>query len=176
MQARRLRSQSGSVLPSIHARSVQQPRQWAHPTHISTSSTTSSTHAQNVLRPSSRNWDWQDSHPAKTCTERSRQNCSCQRPRYHHIGCQLIKCATFVAHRSRRKAHHLVRNWEHELSIPQLLSVEPSPPPTTLEFVRSGLHGRVTGYAEANRFPAFSHCPYAERHQNRYPLHAWSLA
>ncbi|KZT72960.1 ATP-dependent RNA helicase [Daedalea quercina L-15889] len=39
-------------------------------------------------------------------------------------------------------------HWEHELSIPSLLSLEPSPPPTTLAFVRAGLHGRVTGYTE----------------------------
>ncbi|TFY63324.1 hypothetical protein EVJ58_g3329 [Rhodofomes roseus] len=39
-------------------------------------------------------------------------------------------------------------HWEHELSIPSLLSMEPSPPPTTLAFVRTGLHGRVTGYTE----------------------------
>ncbi|KAI0081161.1 ATP-dependent RNA helicase [Panus rudis PR-1116 ss-1] len=42
-------------------------------------------------------------------------------------------------------------HWEHELSIPSLLKFEPSPPPTTLGFVRSGLHGRVTGYTEASK-------------------------
>ncbi|KAF9469690.1 antiviral helicase [Collybia nuda] len=39
-------------------------------------------------------------------------------------------------------------HWEHPLSIPSLLSFKPSPPPTTLTFVRSGLDGRVTGYVE----------------------------
>ncbi|KAH8099717.1 antiviral helicase [Cristinia sonorae] len=39
-------------------------------------------------------------------------------------------------------------SWEHELSVPRLLSLEPSPPPTNLEFVRAGLNGRVTGYTE----------------------------
>ncbi|CAL1694323.1 unnamed protein product [Somion occarium] len=39
-------------------------------------------------------------------------------------------------------------HWEHDLSIPSLITFEPSPPPTTLGFVRSGLHGRVTGYTE----------------------------
>ncbi|EPT03462.1 hypothetical protein FOMPIDRAFT_1158982 [Fomitopsis schrenkii] len=39
-------------------------------------------------------------------------------------------------------------HWEDELSIPSLLNLEPSPPPTNLAFVRAGLHGRVTGYTE----------------------------
>ncbi|OCH88756.1 antiviral helicase [Obba rivulosa] len=39
-------------------------------------------------------------------------------------------------------------HWEHELSIPSLLSLEPSPPPTSLTFIRAGLQGHVTGYAE----------------------------
>ncbi|KAK7686619.1 hypothetical protein QCA50_010219 [Cerrena zonata] len=39
-------------------------------------------------------------------------------------------------------------HWEHDLSIPSLLTFQPSAPPTTLGFVRSGLHGRVTGYTE----------------------------
>lgn len=42
------------------------------------------------------------------------------------------------------------RHWDEEISIPSLLSLEPSPPPTSLAFVRTGLHGRVTGYTEAN--------------------------
>ncbi|KAJ3556495.1 hypothetical protein NM688_g1996 [Phlebia brevispora] len=43
--------------------------------------------------------------------------------------------------------------WEHEISIPSLLSFEPSPPPTSLSFVRSGLHGHVTGYVEVPNPP-----------------------
>ncbi|PSS29697.1 hypothetical protein PHLCEN_2v2845 [Hermanssonia centrifuga] len=43
--------------------------------------------------------------------------------------------------------------WEDKLSIPDLLSFEPSPPPTSLAFVRSGLHGRVTGYTEVPNPP-----------------------
>ncbi|KAH7922845.1 ATP-dependent RNA helicase [Leucogyrophana mollusca] len=39
-------------------------------------------------------------------------------------------------------------HWQHETSVPSLLTFEPSPPPTSLSFVRAGLHGRVTGYAE----------------------------
>ncbi|KZO92822.1 antiviral helicase [Calocera viscosa TUFC12733] len=39
-------------------------------------------------------------------------------------------------------------HWEHETSIPSLLTVTPSPAPSRLEFVRSGLEGRVTGYRE----------------------------
>ncbi|KZT08600.1 antiviral helicase [Laetiporus sulphureus 93-53] len=41
-------------------------------------------------------------------------------------------------------------HWDHEISVPSLLSLEPSPPPTTLAFVRAGLHGRVTGYKEVS--------------------------
>ncbi|KAJ3473872.1 hypothetical protein NLI96_g12781 [Meripilus lineatus] len=39
-------------------------------------------------------------------------------------------------------------HWEHDVPIPSLYPLETSPPPTTLAFVRSGLHGRVTGYTE----------------------------
>ncbi|KAH9858296.1 antiviral helicase [Lenzites betulinus] len=39
-------------------------------------------------------------------------------------------------------------HWESKTSIPSLLKFEPSPPPTSLSFVRTGLQGRVTGYAE----------------------------
>ncbi|KIJ66348.1 hypothetical protein HYDPIDRAFT_86124 [Hydnomerulius pinastri MD-312] len=38
--------------------------------------------------------------------------------------------------------------WRNEPSIPSLLTFEPAPPPTSLSFVRAGLDGRVTGYAE----------------------------
>ncbi|KAF9225395.1 ATP-dependent RNA helicase [Gyrodon lividus] len=40
-------------------------------------------------------------------------------------------------------------HWKNEPSIPSLLSFEPAPSPTSLSFVRAGLDGRVTGYAEA---------------------------
>ncbi|KJA28622.1 hypothetical protein HYPSUDRAFT_129128 [Hypholoma sublateritium FD-334 SS-4] len=39
-------------------------------------------------------------------------------------------------------------HWDHDISIPDLLEPRPAPPPTSLVFVRSGLDGRVTGYAE----------------------------
>ncbi|KAI0035130.1 antiviral helicase [Vararia minispora EC-137] len=39
-------------------------------------------------------------------------------------------------------------HWEHEIEIPRLLPLAPAPPPTVLSFVRAGLSGRVTGYAE----------------------------
>ncbi|EGO31119.1 ATP-dependent RNA helicase [Serpula lacrymans var. lacrymans S7.9] len=39
-------------------------------------------------------------------------------------------------------------HWQREVSVPSLLTYEPSPPPTSLTFVRSGLQGHVTGYAE----------------------------
>ncbi|RPD82148.1 antiviral helicase [Lentinus tigrinus ALCF2SS1-7] len=41
-------------------------------------------------------------------------------------------------------------HWETKLSIPSLLKFEPSPPPTSLAFVRTGLQGRVTGYTEVS--------------------------
>ncbi|TFY73286.1 hypothetical protein EWM64_g10726, partial [Hericium alpestre] len=47
-------------------------------------------------------------------------------------------------------------HWEHELSIPSLLSAAPSPPPTTLSFIRAGLSGRVTGYTEIPNPPVNS--------------------
>ncbi|KAG5647662.1 hypothetical protein DXG03_008385 [Asterophora parasitica] len=39
-------------------------------------------------------------------------------------------------------------HWESKLSAPSLLTFTPSPPPTTLSFVRTGLSGRITGYVE----------------------------
>ncbi|KAK0208953.1 antiviral helicase [Desarmillaria ectypa] len=39
-------------------------------------------------------------------------------------------------------------HWKDPLSIPSLLKSSPSPPPTGLTFVRTGLEGRVTGYIE----------------------------
>ncbi|KIL00999.1 hypothetical protein PAXRUDRAFT_762342 [Paxillus rubicundulus Ve08.2h10] len=39
-------------------------------------------------------------------------------------------------------------HWKNEPSISSLLSFQPAPPPTSLSFVRAGLAGRVTGYAE----------------------------
>ncbi|KAI0050634.1 antiviral helicase [Auriscalpium vulgare] len=44
-------------------------------------------------------------------------------------------------------------HWEHELEIPSLLTLSPSPPPTTLSFVRTGLGGHVTGYSEVPNPP-----------------------
>ncbi|KAH9178867.1 antiviral helicase [Lactarius sanguifluus] len=44
--------------------------------------------------------------------------------------------------------------WDEQISIPSLLSLRPSPPPTSISFIRSGLSGRVTGYAEAKNFLA----------------------
>ncbi|KAH9081811.1 hypothetical protein EDB83DRAFT_586882 [Lactarius deliciosus] len=35
--------------------------------------------------------------------------------------------------------------WDEQISIPSLLSFRPSPPPTSISFIRSGLSGRVTG-------------------------------
>ncbi|GJJ09982.1 hypothetical protein Clacol_004207 [Clathrus columnatus] len=39
-------------------------------------------------------------------------------------------------------------HWETKLSIPSLLPLAPAPPPTTLELIRTGLDGKVTGYVE----------------------------
>ncbi|KIY51126.1 ATP-dependent RNA helicase [Fistulina hepatica ATCC 64428] len=53
--------------------------------------------------------------------------------------------------RERLPAHWLPKyqiQWNNELSIPALLQWKPMPAPTKLSFVRSGLDGRVTGYAE----------------------------
>jgi antiviral helicase SKI2 len=42
----------------------------------------------------------------------------------------------------------LSRHWDGQISIPSLLSLKPSPPPTSISFIRSGLSGHVTGYSE----------------------------
>lgn len=38
--------------------------------------------------------------------------------------------------------------WNREFSVPSLLNLEPSPPPTSVSFVRAGLEGRIVGYSE----------------------------
>ncbi|KAI0304630.1 antiviral helicase [Russula brevipes] len=38
--------------------------------------------------------------------------------------------------------------WNEPITIPSLLSFKPSPPPTSISFIRSGLSGHVTGYSE----------------------------
>ncbi|KAG1754810.1 ATP-dependent RNA helicase [Suillus paluster] len=43
--------------------------------------------------------------------------------------------------------------WQPEISIQSLLTLEPSPPPTSLTFLRAGLEGRVIGYAETPNAP-----------------------
>ncbi|KAI0004078.1 antiviral helicase [Russula compacta] len=43
--------------------------------------------------------------------------------------------------------------WNEHVSIPLLLSLEPSPPPTSISFIRSGLSGHVTGYSEVVNRP-----------------------
>ncbi|KAF7307331.1 ATP-dependent RNA helicase [Mycena indigotica] len=44
-------------------------------------------------------------------------------------------------------------HWKPELSIPSLLTYTPSPPPTSVSFVRTGLNGRVTGHVEVPNVP-----------------------
>lgn len=39
-------------------------------------------------------------------------------------------------------------HWDHKIEIPSLLPLEPSPAPTRLSFVRTGLDGRITGLIE----------------------------
>ncbi|KAJ7750230.1 antiviral helicase [Mycena metata] len=39
-------------------------------------------------------------------------------------------------------------HWNSSLSIPSLLAFTPSPPPTNVSFIRTGLNGRVTGHVE----------------------------
>ncbi|KAF8510888.1 antiviral helicase [Hysterangium stoloniferum] len=58
---------------------------------------------------------------------------------------------TILLPKQRLPAHWLPTyqiHWENELSIPSLLPHAPAPAPTRVEFVRTGLDGRVTGYAE----------------------------
>jgi antiviral helicase SKI2 len=42
------------------------------------------------------------------------------------------------------------RYWNEQISIPSLLSLKPSPPPTSISFIRSGISGHVTGYSEVD--------------------------
>ncbi|KAF7302620.1 ATP-dependent RNA helicase [Mycena chlorophos] len=44
-------------------------------------------------------------------------------------------------------------HWKPELSVRSLLKYEPSPPPTSVSFVRTGLDGRVTGHVEVPNVP-----------------------
>jgi antiviral helicase SKI2 len=53
----------------------------------------------------------------------------------------------------RRCSDLLSRHWNEQISIPSLLSTKPSPPPTSISFIRSGLSGHVTGHSEAAPFP-----------------------
>jgi antiviral helicase SKI2 len=46
------------------------------------------------------------------------------------------------------------RYWNEQISIPSLLSLKPSPPPTRISFTRSGISGHVTGYSEVDPFPS----------------------
>ncbi|CDO73133.1 hypothetical protein BN946_scf185007.g187 [Trametes cinnabarina] len=41
-------------------------------------------------------------------------------------------------------------HWDEKINVASLLKFEPSAPPTTLSFIRSGLQGHVTGYAEVS--------------------------
>ncbi|KAJ3769464.1 antiviral helicase [Lentinula raphanica] len=53
--------------------------------------------------------------------------------------------------RERLPQHWLSKyqiQWERPVSVPSLLPLNPSPPPTTLSFVRVGLEGRIAGYVE----------------------------
>lgn len=43
-----------------------------------------------------------------------------------------------------------LRHWQPEIRIQSLLTSEPSPPPTSLTFLRAGLEGRVIGYTEVS--------------------------
>jgi antiviral helicase SKI2 len=51
------------------------------------------------------------------------------------------------------------RYWDEQISIPSLLSFNPSPPPTSISLIRSGLSGHVTGYSEVATFlPSLLSC------------------
>ncbi|KAI9511739.1 antiviral helicase [Russula earlei] len=43
--------------------------------------------------------------------------------------------------------------WNDQVSLPSLLTSRPSPPPTSISFIRSGLDGHVTGYSEVANPP-----------------------
>lgn len=42
----------------------------------------------------------------------------------------------------------MLRHWDEPLNIPSFITLNPSPAPTELTFVRSGLDGKVVGYVE----------------------------
>jgi len=42
-------------------------------------------------------------------------------------------------------------HWDHALQIPDLLTLKPSPAPSSLTFQRVGLQGKVVGYVEVCR-------------------------
>lgn len=46
------------------------------------------------------------------------------------------------------------RYWDEPISIPSLLPLKPSPPPTSISFIRSGISGHVTGYSEVDSSPS----------------------
>ena len=54
-----------------------------------------------------------------------------------------------------------LRYWDERISIPSLLSLKPSPPPTSISFIRSGLSGHVTGYSEVAPSPLFYDLVYS---------------
>ncbi|KAF9011054.1 antiviral helicase [Cyathus striatus] len=56
----------------------------------------------------------------------------------------LLPPKTLPAHWLRSYQVH----WDRDISIPGLLKFEPSPPPTRISFVRTGLDGRVIGHKE----------------------------
>ena len=79
---------------------------------------------------------------------------SCYFPRrsFHLIGSQSIKCmhVNFLLLDALKAFVTLISHWDHDVPLSSLFSYDPSPPPTTLAFVRSGLHGHVTGYTEVS--------------------------
>lgn len=66
----------------------------------------------------------------------------------------LSKYQVWVKHTTPLRHIDLIfrRYWNEQISIPSLLSTKPSPPPTSISFIRSGLSGHVTGHSEATCF------------------------
>jgi antiviral helicase SKI2 len=56
----------------------------------------------------------------------------------------LVPPSKFPAHWLPELQEH----WDYHLDVPSLLRLEPSPAPTNLSFMRTGLDGHVTGYKE----------------------------
>ncbi|KAG7452119.1 antiviral helicase [Guyanagaster necrorhizus] len=88
-------------------------------------------------------------HPQRKNTARILEDLGLAQPLREHIHKDLE--TKILAPKDRLPSHWLPTyqvHWKDPFSIPSLLKSSPSPPPTSLTFVRTGLEGRVTGYIE----------------------------